>query len=181
MKKYEIDLLEVKEWSDIFIQIAIKLVCLFCVVLISSCTNKEHRSTASITIAFFETYNERTDFEKFLSFYNEDIVLEDIINGDRVVGKAALRNFFDWKNPDFKSLDSNRLVIHERIISDQQAVVKGHFSRFSWGGTEFEAMHFTTILTFDTAGKIIKQVDWINYPATLVNYSERANANEWLE
>ncbi len=42
-------------------------------------------------------------------------------------------------------------------------------------------MHFTTLLTVNEAGQIIRQVDWINYPASLVNYNERNNSNEWIQ
>ena len=58
---------------------------------------------------------------------------------------------------------------------------KGYFTPFKWGNAEFEAMYFTTLLNFNEQGKIIKQVDWINYPSTLVDYDNRKNANEWIQ
>ena len=83
-------------------------------------------------------------------------------------------------NPDFKKLEDNSLVIEKKMIGKNYAVVKGYFTKFLWNDTEFEAMHFTTILTFNEFGKITKQVDWINYPANLVNYNERGNSNHWI-
>ncbi len=146
-----------------------------------SCSNKETSLVENTTDQFYQTFNERQDFEKFLSFYAEEAILEDIVNGDRIEGKEALKNFFDWTNPDFQLLEDNSLVVSEQIIQNNKAVVQGYFTPFKWGTAEFEAMHFTTILSFNEEGKIIKQVDWINYPATLVNYNERKNANEWIE
>ena len=134
-----------------------------------------------IVTEYYDTLNKHEDFESFLSFYDEQIVLEDIINGDRIVGKEALRKFFDWDNPDLKILDTNNLIVDQKIIEDRTSVVTGHFNKFQWGQTIYGPMHFTTILTFNTSGKIIKQVDWINYPSNLVNYNERKNSNEWID
>lgn len=145
-----------------------------------SCSSTES-GIDKIVENYYETFNKRQDFEQFLSFYDEKIILEDIINGDRIIGKKELSDFFDWNNPNFKSIDSNTLIIEEIIIHNNTSVVKGYFSKFQWGASEFEAMHFTSILTFNTSKKIIKQVDWINYPSTLVNYDERKNSNKWIE
>lgn len=131
--------------------------------------------------AYYQIYNQHENWNDFIAFYGEEIVLEDMINGDRIVGKEALKNFFDWGNPDFKSLDANYLVVSEKIIQKNKAVIKGYYTSFQWKETKFEAMHFTTILTFDASGKIIKQVDWINYPKTLINYNNRKNSNEWIQ
>ncbi|MEX0361811.1 MAG: nuclear transport factor 2 family protein, partial [Allomuricauda sp.] len=130
---------------------------------------------------FFKVFNKRQDFERFLDFYDDTVVLEDIINGDRIEGKQALRSFFDWSNPDFELLEESSLVVNEITVDDNRVVVSGYFTPFKWGDTEFEAMHFTTLLTLNESGKIIKQVDWINYPSNLVNYNTRKNSNTWLK
>ncbi len=62
---------------------------------------------------FYQVFNERSDFERFLTFYAEEAVLEDIVNGDRIIGKETLRDFFDWGNPGFEKLDDNTLVIEQ--------------------------------------------------------------------
>ena len=156
------------------------VLCILIGLNFCSCSEEES-SIDKIVEDYYKTFNKRQDFNKFLSFYDEKIILEDIINGDRVIGKKELRDFFDWNNPNFKSLDSNSLIIENIIIDKNTSVVKGYFSRFQWGHSEFESMHFTTILTFNESKKIVKQVDWINYPTTLVNYNERKNSNEWIE
>jgi len=156
------------------------ILCLIIGLIFHSCSSKED-SIDKVVEDYYKTFNKRQDFKKFLSFYDEEIILEDIINGDRIIGKKELNNFFDWNNPNFKSLDSNSLIIEDKIIHHNTCVVKGYFSRFQWEQSEFEAMHFTTIITFNKSKKIVRQVDWINYPSTLVNYNERKNSNEWIE
>jgi hypothetical protein len=151
------------------------------VLIFSSCSNKETNKTEKTVEDYYKIFNERRDLERFMSFYDENIVLEDMINGDRIVGKEELRNFFDWDNPDFQSLAGDKLIVNEKIIQENKAVVKGYFTKFKWNQTEFEAMHFTTLLTFDESGAIVQQVDWINYPSTLVDYNTRSNSNQWIK
>jgi hypothetical protein len=146
-----------------------------------SCGTDERESVRDTVLEFYQVYGERKDAARFLAFYAEEAVLEDIVNGDSIVGRRALATFFDWSNPEFKSLSNRAVVVDEVIVEGSKAVVKGHFTRFQWGGTAFEAMHFTTWLTFNKQGMIIRQVDWINYPSTLVDYSARKNSNAWIK
>lgn len=118
--------------------------------------------------------------KRFLEFYADRVVLEDVINGDRLAGKQALEKFFNWSHPDFQLLAKDALVVEDIFIAENTAIVNGYFNRFKWGGSEFEAMYFTTQLTFDTDRKIVRQVDWINYPASLVDYPNRKNSNRWI-
>ena len=150
-------------------------------LLFSSCSFDKNNTIESILDDYYSTYKKRKDIDKFIEYYDNYIVLEDIINGDRIEGKSALRNFLDWENPNFKVLGDNSLTVTEEIIDINKAVVKGYFTKFQWGEYEFESMHFTTILIFNESGKIIKQVDWINYPNTLVDYNKRKNSNEWIK
>ena len=153
-----------------------------CVLLFSfSCVSQHSKQTFRSTIeAYYQTYQERDDFEKFLNFYAEDMVLEDVILGEKISGKAAFAEFFDWSNPNFSKTDSSTLIIESQIIDERQVLTKGYFTPFKWGDTVVEAMHFATILTFDEMGKIKKQVDWINYPNNLIDYNNRKNANQWI-
>ncbi|PWL37570.1 hypothetical protein DKG77_14780 [Flagellimonas aquimarina] len=149
-------------------------------MVVCSCTNKDNSINETVK-EYYETYQDRNDFEKFLGFYDEKIVLEDIINADRIVGKKALEDFFDWNDPGYKKIAADALVIYEQTIEGNRVVTSGYFNEFLWGGNTFEAMHFVTILTFNRSGKIIKQVDWINYPSNLVDYTKRKNSNEWIK
>lgn len=144
-----------------------------------ACTSKE--VTIEHTVKeYCEVYSKRDDIERFISFYDDDVVFEDIIGGNKLRGKSAVMVFFDWGNPNFKKLAPENIIVSETIVQENKALVKGHFTKFQWGSDEFEAMHFSTLLHFNDAQKIVKQVDWINYPSTLINYNTRANSNDWL-
>ncbi|BDS11557.1 nuclear transport factor 2 family protein [Aureispira anguillae] len=145
-----------------------------------SCETAQSNSIEKTIEEYYQVFNQRQEFERFLDFYDKNIILEDIINGDSIVGKQNLKDFLDWSNPGFERLTENSLVVVDKIIDKNNAVIKGYFTAFKWGGKLFEAMHFTTILTFGKSGKIIKQVDWVNYPSTLINYNERKNSNKWI-
>lgn len=133
-----------------------------------------------IVEAYYESYKTRKDFDQFLSFYDEEIILEDIINGDRIIGKKAFADFFDWNNPSIKLLEPLSLVIENQLIEGNHVITKGHFTPFRWCEQTFGPMHFTTLLTFNSEGKITKQVDWINYPSNLIDYSKRKDSNNWI-
>ena len=130
--------------------------------------------------AYYKVYKTRNDFERFLSFYDESIVLQDMISGARIIGKKALSTFFDWNNPDFQLLGTESLVIENQILEERQIVTSGHFTSFKWGEHIFGPMYFTTILTLNKKGKITRHVDWINYPSDLINYEKRKNSNAWI-
>jgi hypothetical protein len=156
-------------------------VCVLMVgMLLSACSGEKGQNIATVVDDFYKCYAERQDLEQFLSYYDEHIVFEDMINGDKLEGKVALKNFLDWGNPAYKMLENKSLVLTEKIIDKNKAVVKGYFTPFQWGEHRFEAMHFTSILTFGPSQKIIMQVDWINYPNTLLNYNDRKNSNQWI-
>ncbi|MEX0362395.1 MAG: nuclear transport factor 2 family protein, partial [Allomuricauda sp.] len=83
---------------------------------LSSCQTEEPNPNKEIVAEFFKVFNKRQDFERFLDFYDDTAVLEDIINGDRIEGKLALRSFFDWSNPDFELLEESSLVVKEITV-----------------------------------------------------------------
>jgi len=146
-----------------------------------ACQQKEDSLIQEATKEYYQTYQNRNDFQKFLSFYDDQVILEDIMLGERKIGKKEFAEFFDWGNPDFSKTDSLALIITDQLIQKNKVVTQGYFTPFKWGEQHFEAMHFTTILTFNAAGKITKQVDWINYPASLLDYEKRKNSNEWIK
>ena len=146
-----------------------------------ACSNSNSvESIRPIAEEYFETYKARKDFNKFLSFYDEQIVLEDIINGDRITGKRNVKAFLNWNNSKFKLIDSVALKLDYLVVEENKAVAKGHFKPFQWGEVMVDAMHFTTILTFNEANKIVKQVDWINYPYKLVDAQNEKGSNNWI-
>lgn len=150
-------------------------------LLVLSCKKKETNSIEDTTVRLYEVYAARTDFEQFLSFYDNEMVLEDFIFGERIVGKANFRAFFDWPNPKFQLLEDSALVVEDITANGNKAIVRGYFKRFKWGDHTTERMHFTTILEFNADGKIVKHQDWINYPSSLIDYNKRKNSNDWLK
>lgn len=151
----------------------------FILLFFISCHNQD--SVIKQTVKdYYQTYQERNDFQKFLSFYDEEMILEDIIFGEKINGLEKFEEFFDWENPKFKKLSEKTLIVQEQIFDKNKVVTKGYFTPFKWGDYECESMNFTTILTFNENGKIIKHVDWINYPSTLIDYEKRKNSNEWI-
>ena len=152
----------------------------FLIFIVVSCDKNKTQSTKEITTQLYKVYRERADFEKFLSFYDEDMILEDFIFGERIEGKENFKAFFDWPNPKFQKLEADALVVEDIIVEDSKAVVTGYFTSFKWGEYESKPMRFTTILEFNEAGKIIKHKDWINYHNTLIDYEKRKDSNDWL-
>ena len=157
------------------------LICLTIGLIFNACSTDKSNKIENTVKAYYQVYSERQDFEKFLDFYDDDMILEDMISGDRMIGKEAFRNFFDWGNSNFELLGDSCLIVKEQVIHDNQSITTGYFTPFKWGEYECEPMHFTTILTFNEAGKIIKHVDWINYPSSLIDYDKRKNSNKWID
>lgn len=90
---------------------------LFLVSLIGqSCSIPEDQLTAERAKAFYDVYSSRQHFGKFLDYYADSVVIEDMINGDRIVGKKAVSVFFDWSNPAFQLNGTKALVVTEMII-----------------------------------------------------------------
>ncbi|MFY9243646.1 MAG: nuclear transport factor 2 family protein [Polaribacter sp.] len=156
-----------------------KLLIVICVFQIIGCSKKDKTIQKDVN-NYYSIYKERKDLDAFLNYYNENIVLEDIVNGDKIIGKEKLTAFFNWNVEGLKMLSKQSLVITEQIIENKKVVTKGYFTPFEWSGVKFEAMHFTTILIFNDKNKIIKHIDWINYPSTLINYHNRNDSNKWL-
>ncbi|MEM9329582.1 MAG: nuclear transport factor 2 family protein [Bacteroidota bacterium] len=149
-------------------------------LFVGACQQHQGFSTLERTENLYRVYAERSDFERFLDFYADEMVLEDPILGQRIVGREAFRDFFDWPNPSFRKLQEEALIVDKIMVDGRESVVIGHFTPFQWAESTIESMHFTTLLVFDQQGKIIKQTDWINYPNNLLNYETRKNSNAWI-
>lgn len=150
-----------------------------CGATLASCTNAPPGLRAVVS-DYYAVYAERSDAEAFLSFHADSVELRDYVAGERIQGVEALREFFDWGDPSFRMRDSVALVVQDIVVEANRAVVKGHFTPFAWAGLPFEAMQFTTILTFDAEQRIALQEDWINYPTDLLDYDSRKNSNHWI-
>ncbi|MCR9131625.1 MAG: hypothetical protein NXI08_03590 [bacterium] len=151
------------------------------VILCIGCTTSSSENLTDVAERYYQTYAERSDFNDFLSYYDSAVVFEDIVSGVSLDGVDELKEFFNWENPDLQLIDTVSLVVEELYIDDNTIISKGFFTPFQWHNTMYEAMHFTTVLTLNEKGKIVKQVDWINYPNSLLDYQNRANSNLWIK
>lgn len=158
------------------------LFSLFTILLtLAACQPTQNIDIQKLASSYYQQYQLRNDFQKFLAYYDQNVILLDMISGDRIVGIAQLEEFLDWENPNFKKLETKTLIIEEQIIEGQTVVTSGYFTPFEWGAYKFPSMYFTFILTFNDQGKIVKQRDWINYPNELLNYAKRKNSNDWIK
>ena len=119
---------------------------------------------------YFATFADRSDWEKLLSFYREDMRLEDVLLQIQLDSLWQFERFYKWddEGENFKKLtpDQDHLTIRSLIANDSVAVGYGRVNPFyyydrlvdvEWG------MQATFFLYFDEDLKIKKQVDWIEY------------------
>ena len=62
-------------------------------------------------------------------------------------------------------------MLEDLLVQGNLAIGSGYFTPFNYHGftyAEEEPMRFTIWLTWNDQGKIIKQVDWIDYPGELL-------------
>lgn len=117
----------------------------------------------AIASQYFDVYAERKNFNDFMSFYDESVILEDIVYGNHIKGKSALSAFFNWPDKKFVMTSEVNLVLSQLLVDGMQVSAQGYFTQFEYGGEVMGPWRFTMHLTFNERGKIVKQVDWINY------------------
>lgn len=117
--------------------------------------------------AYIQTYQERADWEAFLSFYSDSVLMKDILLDLEFQGKEAFAAFYDWPNPAFEKLypGQKTFELEEVVIQENIAAIRGTFTPFIWKKERQDwAGGFTIWLYFDEGQKIIQQVDYIKYP-----------------
>ncbi len=112
---------------------------------------------------YFTLYTKREDFDSFMAFYDDNVVLEDIVYGNHIADKKALRRFFNWTDPKFSMISEHNLVLEKMIVDRYEVVATGYFPVFNYDDKPLGPWRFIIHLTFNEQGKIIHQVDWINY------------------
>jgi hypothetical protein len=144
---------------------------------------------------FFQTFAERKDWQKLCSFYREDMVFEDVLLQLHLDSLWQFRRFYNWEDTlgGFKKLtpDQDHLTLESLVVNDSLAVGRGHFNPFYYGGQMMKnkwGMEFTIWLYFDKNQKIIHQIDWIEYDASVLqNVIERCRRQghqktpDWLD
>ena len=144
---------------------------------------------------FFNTFADRNDWDKFCSFYREDVAFKDIILQLELDSLWQFKRFYNWdgEGDAFKKLtpDQKHLILESLVANDSVVVGKGYFNPYYYHGQLVDTdwgMEFTIWLYFDEQLKIYKQIDWIEYdPQTLQHTVQRCNEYgfdaipEWLD
>jgi hypothetical protein len=113
---------------------------------------------------FFEVYRERQDFEALMGFYAEEAQLEDLIYGHFAEDKASIRAFLNWNDNKFELPNGPpALEVTSLTAQSSRVVAQGYFKPFSYDGKSFGPWRFVIILEFNDDGKIVREIDWINY------------------
>lgn len=149
------------------------------ILLVVACVKppiKEPNRKAAIEAtakAFFDTYAERTDWEKFCAFYREDLQFQDILLQLELDSLWQFKRFYNWPDTNFSKLSPEQAIleVHQLLVNDSVAIASVHFNPFYWYGQKIESpwgMEAVFELHFDENLKIKKQIDWIEYaPETL--------------
>lgn len=142
---------------------------------LSSCSNniesasQNGAKTIELATAYFEHYAARADWPGFLDRYAMDLNFYDPLLKVQLTHRDEFEAFYNWpdtafhKHPDFPQT----MVIEDLIVQDSVAIGAGYFTPFYYQGIlygENEKINFTMWLHFNADGKIVKQIDWIQYP-----------------
>ena len=145
------------------------LLAIFIALLVTNCTdNQPNKELSLIVDDYIQTYQEREDWEKLLSFYSDSIYLNDINLGMEFNGIDSFKVFYDWPNSNFKKLspEQEHFFIDDVIVLENKAIIRGNFNPFYWKGEVQEwAGPFIFCLYFNEDNKIIQQYDYVKYPA----------------
>lgn len=136
-------------------------------VSLFSCQNNEKKKAEEVAQLFFETYAERKDYNKIKSFYNDSVAYENVIQNTSTINFETgylLNNVLSWNDKSIAYEGGKALKVKEIISNDTVVVVNGEFNSYTYNGFQFLPMRFTTYLYLDKNYKIVKQVDWFNYP-----------------
>jgi hypothetical protein len=121
---------------------------------------------------YFNTYAEREDWEKLLSFYSPYVQFTDELLDHNLSDLDELANFYNWPDTAFRKKDPEigHLKLDHITTNDSVAIGFGHFTPYYWKGILYaqDAPAFTIILEFDENMKIERQVDYIEYPPELL-------------
>lgn len=138
------------------------------VLLFTFCACQSKNPTRVLAEQYFDVYAERSDWQGFQDLFAHELIFEDVIF-DHEKNKEEFVSFYNWpdtlfaKHPDYPK----SLVLDKLAITNNTAVGSGYFTPFYYAGelmADITPWRFTIWLTFNDAGLITKQVDWIAYP-----------------
>lgn len=130
----------------------------------AGCSVKE-KKVQKTAEKYFETFAERKDINKLLSFYSVNPKYLDAVTHGVVEGRENLKIQMNWNDKDYKSDPKNPkcLEVEEMLCNDSVVVANGHYNPYYYKNNYVERMNFSIWLYFDKDGKIYKQVDWNQY------------------
>lgn len=179
----------------LWINLVVTLTC-----LLFACQNPESQTTYEIKVReqaaeFFKTFAARSDWEKFCSYYREDVKFQDIILQLDLDSLWQLKRFYRWDEEGERfeklSAEQEHLDVEVLVVDNNMAVARGHLNPFYYDGNLIDTdwgMEFTIWLYFDDKLNIIRQIDWFEYDSyTLESTIERCRKNgfktvpEWLD
>jgi len=158
-------------------------------------TNEFEEDVRQKAKEYFETFAERSDWDKLCSFYREDVSFKDITLQLDLDSLWKFKRFYKWDeegnrfkkmSPEQKHLSLESLVVEGNVVAG-----RGHINPFYYDGELVDSdwgMEFTIWLYFDKNLKITKQIDWMEYdPNTLERTIKRCRKNgfeaipDWLD
>lgn len=143
--------------------------------------------------AYFATCAEREDWEKFCSFYREDLQFDDVYLQLKLDSLWKFKRFYNWLDTGFvkPSPEQPALILESLACNDSVAVASLRFTPFYWYGQLMDpewGMDATIWLFFDEQQKIYRQIDWIEYdPEVMQNVINRIREKgvqkvpDWLD
>ena len=123
--------------QDTFNRVLLILVSTFLLHACSVTDNKKHL-LQNVVDEYYTVYSERTDFERFMAFYDDQAQLEVL----------AIKPV---------------LTISKHVIDGRNVITEGYFNQFKYNGQVLGPWLFVIVHQFNDKNKIIKQTDWINY------------------
>lgn len=140
-----------------------KLFALLTVSLLLSC-GKESK-TQQIGENFFETYSQRSEMDKMLSFYADKFEYKNVaFESEANDPKFLYEEFYGWKDPKFKFESKQTIQIEEIISNDSSIVARGKTTPYTYNGIKVKGNDFVIWLDLDKNYKIKRQTDWFDYP-----------------
>lgn len=140
------------------------------------CFPVQAQSIKKVVDDYIETYRERNDWDKFLSFYDDSVYMKDILLGYECKGLEAFKQFYDWPNANFKKLTptTKTFEVEDIVIDSKVAIIRGYFNSFYWKHKKMDWPEgFTIWLYFNKEKKINKQLDYLHYPSDILKLMGR--------
>ncbi len=153
------------------------------ITTLTGCNSLEERKNVKIIREFYETYAERKNLDKLMSYYsNSDPQWVDAVAQSLVEGKENIQNRYkgEWSDEKYKKHpDYPKTVQVETILSNDSIVaVSGRYNPYYYNGNLINEMKFTSWLYFDKEGKIKKQIEWMQYSVSdlqdIINFKQSA-------